>query len=151
MDRNRLLACPLLIAALVLGAAIDVAAQERSFRQGSVWQITHVKTEPGQFNAYMENLRNGWMRTMEAAKAQGHVLSYRVISAPAGSPQDWDLMLMVEYPNMAALDNSVDVMDRVQREVMQQTPQQMSEAAVQRRQLREILGGKLGRELVFNP
>jgi hypothetical protein len=150
MNRRRLLSFPLLLTALMLSAVTEAAAQERPYQQGTVWDVTYVKTEPGQFDAYMNNLRNGWVRTMEAAKAQGHVLSSRVISAERGNPQDWNLLLLVEYPNMAALDNSMAVMDRIQREVVQQTPQQASEATVQRRQLREILGGKLGRELVFS-
>lgn len=149
MDKRRLLGIPILTFAVMLGAVAEGAAQDRPYRQGTVWDISYVRTEPGQFDAYMDNLRNGWMRTLEAAKAEGHVVSYRVITAQRSNPQDWDLLLLVEYPNMAALDNSVAVLDRISAQVLGQNLQQSSEATVQRRQLREILGGKLGRELIF--
>jgi hypothetical protein len=148
---NRLPTLPLLLATLTCGAVSGAVAQERPYSEGSVWDITYVQTEPGQFDAYLHDLRSNWRRTMEAAKAEGHVLSYRVISSGRGNPQDWNLLLLVEYPNMAALDNSMAIMERISREVLQRTPQQQSEAAVQRGQLREILGGKLGRELIFTP
>lgn len=148
---NRMLPLSLLLAALTCGSVSGAVAQERPYSQGTVWDVTYVKTEPGQFDAYMNDLRNNWRRTMEAAKAEGHVVSYRVISSERGNPQDWNLLLLVEYPNMAALDNSMAIMERISREVLQRNPQQQSEATVQRGQLREILGGKLGRELIFTP
>jgi len=41
---------------------------------------------------------------MEAAKAQGLILSYRILSGTYSNDDDFDVMMMVELPNMAALD-----------------------------------------------
>lgn len=86
---------------------------------------------------------------MDAAKAEGHILSYLILASQPSNRDDWDLMLLVEYPNMAALDNSREVFERNAREVLQTNPDEQSRATVERRKLRELVGGKLARQLVF--
>ncbi len=135
---------PLVIAALPAAAA----AQTAPYKEGSVWAVTLVRVKPGMEDDYLNNLRASWQRTLQEAKRQGLLLSWRVISANAATPEDWNLMLMVEYRNMAALDG-VDDKFRAIAEKMIGSEQQQRTAAVRRADIREILGDKLGRELVL--
>lgn len=134
---------------LVIALPSATVAQDRVYDDGTVWDVSYIKTEPGQFDAYLSNLDQNWKRMMDAARSEGHILSYMILASEPSNRDDWNLMLLVEYPNMAALDNSREVFERNSREILQTTAQQQSEATVERRKLRDILGGKLARQLVF--
>ena len=66
----------------------DASAQDKSYTEGSVWQISFVKTKRPYFDDYLTNLSNGWKKVMEEAKSEGLVISYKVLSSPAGSAYD---------------------------------------------------------------
>jgi len=137
-------------AALPLLVALPTASptQMAPYKEGSVWAMTLVRVKPGMEDDYLNNLRANWQRTMQEAKRQGMVLSWRVIGADAATPQDWNLLLLVEYRNMAALDG-VDDKFRAIAEKMIGSEQQQRAGTVRRADIREILGDKLGRELVL--
>ena len=138
------IAMPLLFAALPAAGA----AQTAPYKEGSVWALTMVRVKPGMDDDYLNNLRGNWQRTMQEAKRQGLVLSWRVISTDASMPGDWNLLFMVEYRNMAALDG-VDDRFRAIAEKTVGSEQQQRAGAVRRADIREILGEKLGRELAL--
>ena len=138
-----------LLAVVLLVSAATVRAQDAVYDDGSVWEITYVRTEPGQFDNYLADLRANWRQVQEVAIEQDVVLSYKVISAPAANRDDWDLVLLVEYPNMAVMDRMRETMMAFSASHFG-SQQQGNHAQADRRQLREILGMKLGRELVFN-
>ena len=137
-----------LAAAATLFATADLAAQDRPYTEGSVWDVTYVKTEPGQYNAYLSDLQRVWKQVNDAAVEKGYVLSYRILSAPAGHPGDWDLMLMVEYPNMASFDKADERFDPLVERVIGNLDDQSS-ATVERSRLRVIQGSKLAREITL--
>ena len=137
-----------LAAAATLFATADLAAQDRPYTEGSVWDVTYVKTEPGQYNAYLADLQRVWKQVNEAAMEKGYVLSYRILSAPSGHPGDWDLMLMVEYPDMASFDGADEKFDPLVERVIGNLDDQSS-ATVERSRLRVIQGSKLAREITL--
>jgi hypothetical protein len=127
--------------------AAPALAQEAPYNQGSVWTMTFVRTEPGGFDDYIENINGLWRKSNEEAMKEGLVLSYKMISTNAVSKDDWNLLLLVEYKNMAAFDG----LDAKFREIVAKlASEQVQEEGVQTRaKIREIIGGKLGRELSF--
>lgn len=136
-----------LAATLALAAFPEAAvAQERPYTEGTVWDVSYVRTAPGQFDGYLRDLAAHWKRFNDEAIRQGHIVSYKILSAEPGSPNDWDLMLLIEYPNMAALDDAAAKFDPIVAQVFGSIPAS-EQATVERSQLREILGGKLAREL----
>jgi hypothetical protein len=62
------------------------------------------RIKPGRGDEYYNDLRASLKRQLDEAKRQGLILSYKVISPDATNPSDWNLLLVVEYKNMAALD-----------------------------------------------
>lgn len=141
-----------LLAALGLATLLTLPnssrAQDHPYTEGSVWQVSYVKTAPGHFEDYLRDLAAGWKRVNDAAIQQGHVRSYKILAAPATQAGDWDLMLLVEVPNMAALDGGMEKFDPIVAQVFGSLPQSQ-QATVQRTQLREILGEKLAREITL--
>lgn len=140
------LLCVVIIAFLIYSDALK--AQEKSYTEGSVWNISLIKTRAPYFDDYMNNLNNGWKKVMDEAKKQGLILSYMVLSQNPSSRDDWDLALMIEYKNMAALDGLSEKMEKIQSDLFgnQKT---MQDAAVKRNELRDFVGNKLARQLIF--
>lgn len=122
---------------------------EKVYKEGPVWQITYARTMPGMYDKYMENLSHMWKGQMDNAIKKGYVLSYNIVSKPPASPTDWDLMLMVQYKNMAALDGLDDKMEAAAKEATGDSADQMSQKTIERGALRQILGTVVTREQQF--
>lgn len=141
---------PISIAAFAASIAVAASAQDspRVYDNGGVVQVTHVKVEPGQLEAYMSNLNNLWRRSMEDAKKRGEVLGYGVYENMAPGRDESDLILVVTYKNAAVLDTSLDELDR-RTAAMQGSLSAATQATVARGKLRTILGSDMYRELTF--
>ncbi len=73
---------------------------------------------------------------------------YKILSGEASSPHDFNILILVEYPNWAAFDHLRDKMDPVAAKVMGSQDQQR-ELAVKRLDIREILGTKTMQEITL--
>ena len=136
-----------LLAALLATPAMAQDAP-RVYDMGPVVEVTHVKIEPGQFDAYMANLNSVWRRSMEDGKRRGEVLDYKVLSDMAPDAGQGDLVLMVTYKNAAVMDTSLDELDR-RTAAMQGSVAAAQQASVARGKMRTILGSDLYREMTF--
>jgi hypothetical protein len=85
--------------------------RDRPYIEGTVWSIQFTRTLPGLSKEYLRTLGSEWKPVMEEAKRRGLIRDYRVLIAPLGHREDWDVMLMVEVDNMAALDGHNDRME----------------------------------------
>src|SRR5205807_9003750 len=88
-------------------AAVTTASPGQStapYTEGGVWQITMVKTKTGMSDDYLKALARIFKSTNDEAKKQGISTDYKILIGDAATQQDYDILLMVEYPNMAALD-----------------------------------------------
>ena len=148
MDRSRIMLLVVTLAMAALAGPDAVAAQERPYEEGSVWQISFVRTAPGHYDDYLAELSRVWRRFNEEALAQGHINSFKVLSSPRPTEDGWDLMLMVEYPNMAALDDTAERFDPIAQSIIGSL-QEQGAATVERATLRTIVGDRLARELIF--
>jgi hypothetical protein len=118
------------------------------YHEGSVWDISFIRTVPGMDDDYLKSLSATWKRTMDEAKKQGLVLSYKVISTPAVGAEDWNIMLMVEFKNWAAFDG-LDAKFRALESKLVGNPDQMRTLMTKRQEVRHILGNKFGQELIL--
>ena len=146
--RNIVVAGTIAVGLIASLFASSVYSQERVYEQGTVWNITYVRTEPGQFDAYMANLKSLYQPILDEQIKRGLIKSYKIIGAHAGSRKDWDIMLMIESENWATFDTPQEEFDKIIDQVAGDNFDDSS-ATVDRRKLREILGGKSGQELVF--
>lgn len=146
MNRTNALAVAVLLSLSYLPTTCF--AQEAPYTEGNVWGITLVRVKPGMLDDYLKNLISGWKRENEQAKKEGLVLSYKVISTSAANKEDWDLMLVVEFKNMAALDEA-DAKFRGIATKLLGTEEELKKGVHARAEVREIIGDKLGRELIL--
>lgn len=138
-------------AALCLGGLGAAQAQNapRVYENGSVWSISYIATKPGRFDDYLAYLNTSWKQSNELRKKAGDVLSYKVLEI--GTPADGgpDLILMIEFKNMAVLDRSRAELDKQTAEVFGSVPK-ANQGQIDREALRTQRGELLARELVFS-
>jgi len=138
-------------ASLVWAVALSVHAQvKRPYRNGSVWNVSMIRMKPGMDTAYLNYIATDWKRNQEAAKKEGLLLSYRVLQTEAHNPNDWNLLLMTEYKDLASLEANQDKADALAQRVIGDDQKQM-QGYKERTEIREVMGDRLAREIVLEP
>lgn len=137
------------IVLLLSGANISFAQTDRPYIDGPLWQVQFVHTKSGMTDLYLKNLSEGWIKEMRAAKDAGYVMDYKVLSAQPASENDWDLLLMYEIKNHAALDGARERMDAISKKVFAASDETLHTQSVSRNDLRVLQGGKLTQQLDF--
>ncbi len=133
---------------LITGLGTKGFSQDRSYKDGSVWQIGFIKTSANMSEDYLNSLKNTWIAVHNEAVKQGLILSYKVMSGAAANPEDFDIMLLTEYKNMAAIEGTEDKWDAIEKKVLG-TEDAMKKLNETRVSMRTIYGGKLMREVVY--
>jgi hypothetical protein len=131
-------------------AAVSTSTTQSAapYTEGAVWQITMVKTKPGMGDDYLKALAKIFKTTNDEAKKQGIITDYKILIGDAATQQDYDMLLMIQYPNMAALDGLRDKTDPIDAKMVGSEDQQR-QLAVKRLEIREIMGNKLLREITL--
>jgi hypothetical protein len=124
------------------------AQSDAPYTEGPVWTITMVKAKYGMTDEYLKGLAKTFKGALDEAKKQDLVMDYKILLGEAATPQDFDILLMVESKNMAALDNAREKFDPIARKV-EGTPDQQRATATKRLEIREIMGNKLMREITL--
>lgn len=147
MKRNRILVSSLIVLVLT-ASAIVVAQVKRPFSNGSVWSISFIRMKPGMETAYLNYVANEWKREQEALKKDGQILSYKVITTEAHGANDWNIMLMSEYKDLATMEANEDKADNLAQTVVGNDEKQM-QGYRDRLQIREVLDIRLAREIAL--
>jgi hypothetical protein len=118
------------------------------YTEGPVWDITMVKTKPGLGDDYLKSLAQTFKGAMEEQKKQGIIMDYKVLLGDAADRNDFNILLMVEYKNMAAFDGLREKTDPIFSKVIGGEDAQRQLSA-KRLDVREILGTKTMREVTL--
>lgn len=141
------------IFALFLSALASVApaaAQDstRVYDQGSVWNVSYVRTKPSQFNAYLNDLSKVWRVFLEEQKKDGDILSYKILAVTSPRDGEANLILMIESKNYATYDRGPEYFEELSAKVMGSL-EDSRQANIDRGALRDLMGGFDARELKF--
>jgi hypothetical protein len=149
MKKKGTLLAVLVVSLLVVG--ISVFAQvKRPWHNGSVWAMSFIHMKPGMDNAYLNYVTSDWKKEQEALKAQGIILSYKVLETEGHTPGDWNLILMVQYKDLASLEANEVKEDTVLQQVAGDDQKQM-QGYKERAEIREVMGVRIAREIVLEP
>jgi hypothetical protein len=129
--------------------SLDARAQdtEGAYTDGPVTQVAYIQVQYGRFAEYVDWLNSTWKPTMEATKKAGLIIDYKVFRSFPKSPDQPNVILMITYENMAALDKRSEL-EGVAKEVIGSTEVQ-NKARVGRSDYRKVLGTELIREVVL--
>jgi len=127
------------------------AVPVRPFHDGPVWDIAFIKAKPGVGLKYMEYLATEWKTEQEALKKAGLTLNYMVIETESHGPDDFNLMLMTEFKDLATLEADQDKREAVANKALNSNDKKMIEGYQERASWREIIGSRLAREITLEP
>lgn len=137
----------LLLAAMFALCNTAFADDVKYYKDGAVVEVTYVRIKLGHFEDYVKFLDQKYKKEMEAYKKAGLILGYGVYNANPRSPSEPNMILIVTYPNMAALDKT-EQFESISKQVSGTMDQQNKEA-IDRNEWRDILGSELVREVVL--
>jgi hypothetical protein len=81
------------------------AVAQDQYTEGPVDRVVLVHILPGQFNAFMDDLKNNIKPIWDAEKQAGIIEGYAIfLNQTKAGIDDWDVGFELTYKNMAALD-----------------------------------------------
>lgn len=144
---NRMIQFLLLLSAFMLSAPAK-AQVDVTYREGPVTAVTYLKIEYGYFEEYVAWLNSTWKPLNEAKKKAGLIVDFKVFTARPKTPDEPNVILMITYANMAALDRRAEE-DAFAVNMIGST-QDQNKARVDRSSYRTNLGSELIREVILN-
>jgi len=140
-------ACAALLALTLLSSS-GVYADGRNWNDGPVVSVASIRTVDGHFDDYMRWLATTWKKEQEATKKAGLITAYRVLLVEARTPNDPDVLLIVEFKNWAALDSIGSKLDAITAQV-EGSVDKAAQAQVERSKIRTVLGSRTMQEAVL--
>ena len=120
---------------------------ERPWTPGSVWAVDFIRVKEGHEIEYGRRLADTWKKVLEEQMKQGVVLSYKILSGMPSSREDFTHLLMIEFPNYAALDQRAKLDSSVKK--VFGSLQSAQEMFRKRQEVCEAIGSRLLREMHF--
>lgn len=118
------------------------------YNEGGVWALSMIKTKTGLTDEYFKQITGTVKPVYDEAKKEKLILDYKILNGEASGPHDFNILILVEYPNWAAFDTLRDKMDPLLTKVMG-SEEQRTQMAVKRLDVREIIGTKTMREITL--
>ena len=75
-----------------------------TYEEGPVWQIMTFRTAPGKTEISLKNIATVWEHQLKLAVKKGVLIDYKVLTKWSASPDDWNIMVIEIFPNMASYD-----------------------------------------------
>ena len=130
-------------------------AQEH-YTEGNVRTVSFYRTNPGQFDNYMEYLRANFLPTQEEAKKQGLIVGYSILLNTPSTEDDWDVAVVTINKSFGdALDYNQDEADKMKKiqenHYKTSDEDKMDEITSKRFEMRTYVGTKYLREITLKP
>ena len=75
-----------------------------TYDEGPVWQIMKFRTAPGKTELSLKNIATVWEHQLKLAVEKGILNDYKVLTKWSSHPDDWNIMVIEIFPNMASYD-----------------------------------------------
>jgi len=149
MKTKQVLGICLGVCLLLLGVSV-YAQMVRPTHDGTVWELSFIRVKPGMDSAYNKYLATEWKKEQDSLKAEGMILSYQVIGTESHSPTDWNLLLMVEFKDLATLEANQDKADALMQKMFG-GDEKVMQGYKDRSEIREVIGTRLARQIILEP
>lgn len=121
-----------------------------TYDEGPVWQIMKFRTPPGRTEAYLKNIAIVWEQQLKLAVEKDVLIEYKVLTKWSSSPDDWNVMVIEVFPDMASYDTfwedwaKIDA-ETVELESFQERFDRLEETGT------EFIGTEFAREVYLKP
>jgi hypothetical protein len=138
----------ILVVVIAMTISMSAFAQDKAYKDGTVWTVSLIKSTTNMGKDYLTNLKTTWVAVHDEAVKQGLIVSYKVLSGASSNPDDWDIMLLTEYKNLASMEGQDDKWDAIFKKVVgdDAAMKKLSETRVS---MRTIYGEKVMREISY--
>jgi hypothetical protein len=137
-----------LVVAILLVTNASGQAADNGWKEGSVWALYFVKTKPGKFDSYMAELSKIFQPFAQKLIKDNVAISSKILEVPFPADNAPDIIVMVEFKNMAVFDKGRSYFESVVDQILgDRAASEKSE--IDREQLRTVRGEILTRELQF--
>lgn len=75
-----------------------------TYDEGPVWQIMTFRSAPGKTELFLKNIATVWEHQLKLAVEKNVLNDYKVLTKWSASPDDWNIMVIEIFPNMASYD-----------------------------------------------
>ncbi len=75
-----------------------------TYDEGPVWQIMTFRSAPGKTELFLKNIATVWEHQLKLAVEKKVLNDYKVLTKWSASPDDWNIMVIEIFPNMASYD-----------------------------------------------
>ncbi|MBK7229852.1 MAG: hypothetical protein IPH97_13525 [Ignavibacteriales bacterium] len=126
------------------------AQDDDLYKDGTVWSLTFVRTGANKSDDYLKGLASTWVANMDEAKKEGLIVSYKILVGNPANKDDFDIVLMIENKNMAALDpdESRDAkFDAIEKKIRDKMGDKYQSTITNYDEIRDLRGTKLMREI----
>lgn len=136
--------------AICLFASLALAQTSKPYHDGPVWEINFIRVKAGMEDRYMRYLAGDWKREQDAMKKNGFTVDYKIFATEAHGPQDFNVILMTQYKDLASMEANRDKMEASLQQLF--GGQEKIESGYQdRSSYREVVAQRLSREIILEP
>ena len=75
-----------------------------TYEEGPVWQMMTFRTAPGKTELHLKNIATAWEHQLKLAVKKGVLVDYKILTKWSSHPDDWNIMVIEMFPNMASYD-----------------------------------------------
>ena len=107
MTKYKLLSTIVMLAILAHGGSAAAQTAQLAldtYEEGPVWQIMTFRTQPGKTELQLRNIATVWEHQLKLAVQKGVLEDYKVLTKWSSNPDDWNIMVIEIFPNMASYD-----------------------------------------------
>ncbi len=133
-----------------LGAVIatSAAASDTGTKDGHVWDVWYAHVDEARFDEYLTYLSQIYRHDVDAWKKACLIGSYKIITSPARAPDDWNLAILLELENYAALDIPNEKWDALEHKAVENI-EGVAKTKEGRLAMRRVIGKRYVREVVW--
>ena len=79
-----------------------------TYEEGPVWQIMTFRAAPGKTEISLKNIATVWEHQLKLAVEKDVLVDYKVLTKWSSGPEDWNIMVIEIFPNMASYDTFLE-------------------------------------------
>lgn len=122
-----------------------------TYEEGPVWQIMTFRTAPGKTEMHLRNIATAWEHQLKLAVKKRVLVDYKVLTKWSSSPDDWNIMVIEIFPNMASYDTFWEDWAAIDAETVETPEFQERLERLQSTAGTQFLGTVIAREVRLKP
>ena len=122
-----------------------------TYEEGPVWQMMTFRTAPGKTELHLKNIATAWELQLKLAVEKGVLEDYKVLTKWSANPDDWNIMVIEIFPNMASYDTFWEDWASIDAETIDKPEFQERLKSLQTTADTQFLGTVFAREVRLKP